>query len=204
MRGNLFIREVSHVKIYLHLFSIGLFQNHDRVINDFRVINFTLSSADQTSPQSVIQTDFTVESLHFTAVLKWLTAWIGGALFHGGLQVPASSDYSDYQSPAKIRRDWAEESEIGQAGKKRKMGSEVFLNQRLRQNQEVDGSVQSSSIQNRSFGLKMWVVFLTDVWRNTHGCVHFQSVFFTFMYFFCAIMCLSLVHGDCPFNDVLK
>lgn len=43
--------------------------------------------------------------------------------------------------------------------------------------------VRPSSIQKRSFGLKMWVVFLTDVWRNTRGCVDFQSVFFTFMYF---------------------
>lgn len=43
--------------------------------------------------------------------------------------------------------------------------------------------VRPSSIQNRFFGLKMWVVFLTDVWRNTHGRVNFQSVFFTFMYF---------------------
>lgn len=63
-------------------------------------------------------------------------------------QSPSSSDYSDYQSPAKIRWDWVEESEPRQAGKKQKE-HKVFLNRLPRQSQEVDKSDEENKVQSK-------------------------------------------------------
>lgn len=114
-----------------------IFDFQNAAISRFYVVNVVLSSSAQALLWSMIQTHFTIESLHFTAPLKWLA----------GPHCKASKSQlnliiQNYQSPAKIRSEWEEES--GQPGRTWKR-CEVFLIQRLRQNQEGFGSMRVQS-----------------------------------------------------------